>query len=126
MERTGTTVGAVAVRQDLGFDGAGVGVAVIDSGITTWHDDLSDRGVGQRVVQFVDFAGGVATPHDDYGHGTHVAGIIGGNGVDSDGARTGIAPGAHLVALKCSTRPAAGTSAMSLRPSTTRWPTATR
>ena len=100
MERTGTTVGAVAVRQDLGFDGAGVSVAVIDSGITNWHDDLSDRGVGQRVVQFVDFVGGVATPRDDYGHGTHVAGIIVGNGVDSDGARTGIAPGAHLVALR--------------------------
>jgi serine protease AprX len=100
MERTGVTVGAVAARQALGVDGAGVGVAVIDSGITSWHDDLTEVGVGQRVVEFVDFVGGMAAPHDDYGHGTHVAGIIAGNGLDSDGARTGIAPGAHLVVLK--------------------------
>ena len=100
MDRTGATVGAVTARQDLGVDGAGIGVAVIDSGVTSWHDDLSDAEVGQRVVEFVDFVDGVATPHDDYGHGTHVAGIIAGNGLDSDGARTGIAPGAHLVVLK--------------------------
>ena len=37
---------------------------------------------------------------DDYGHGTHVAGIIAGSGADSDGARTGIAPGAKLIGLK--------------------------
>ena len=100
MERTGATVGAAAVRQDLGVEGTGVGVAVIDSGITTWHDDLSDGGAGQRVVEFVDFVDGVATPHDDYGHGTHVSGIIAGNGLDSNGARTGIAPGANLLVLK--------------------------
>ena len=100
MERTGQTIGAVAVRQSLGLDGAGVGVAVIDSGIASWHDDLSVDGVGQRVREFVDFVDGVTTPHDEYGHGTHVAGIIAGNGRDSDGARTGIAPGAHVVVLR--------------------------
>ena len=100
MERTGQTTGAVAVRQSLGVDGTRVGVAVIDSGIASWHDDLSVDGVGQRVKEFVDFVDGVTTPHDEYGHGTHVAGIIAGNGRDSDGARTGIAPGAHLVVLR--------------------------
>jgi serine protease AprX len=99
-DRTGVTVGAASVRQELGYDGAGVGLAVIDSGITSWHDDLSDSGAGQRVVDFVDFSDAGAAPHDDYGHGTHVAGIIAGNGVDSDGARTGLAPQAHLVVLK--------------------------
>ena len=39
-------------------------------------------------------------PSDDYGHGTHVAGIIAGNGFDSDGARTGVAPGVKLIGLK--------------------------
>ena len=73
---------------------------MIDSGIASWHDDLSVDGVGQRVREFVDFVDGVTTPHDEYGHGTHVAGIIAGNGRDSDGARTGIAPGAHLVVLR--------------------------
>ncbi len=100
MERTGRTIGAAAVRQELGFDGTGVSVAIIDSGITPWHDDLADAGVGQRVVRFVDFVGELETPRDDFGHGTHVAGIVAGNGFDSDGARTGIAPGVNLVVLK--------------------------
>ena len=100
-ERTGITIGAASARQELGYDGSGVGVAVIDSGITPWHDDLADAGGGsQRVARFVDVVSGEETPYDDYGHGTHVAGIIAGNGFDSDGARTGIAPGAHLLVLK--------------------------
>ena len=111
MDRTAETVGAVSARQVFGVDGAGIGVAVIDSGITGWHDDLADGTGRQRVVDYVDFsrdaydfagdvAGGSAVPEDGFGHGTHVAGIIAGNGFDSDGARTGIAPGAHLVVLK--------------------------
>jgi serine protease AprX len=101
-ERTGPTVGATAVRQELGYDGSGIDVAVIDSGVTSWHDDLTQPGVpgSQRVDQFMDFVGGKSTPYDDYGHGTHVAGIIAGNGFDTDGARSGIAPGAHLVVVK--------------------------
>jgi len=101
-QRTSATVGATAVRQDLGYDGSGVGVAVIDSGIAGWHDDLTRPGVpgSQRVDQFVDFVGGRTLAYDDYGHGSHVAGIIAGNGFDSDGARAGIAPGASLLVLK--------------------------
>ncbi len=38
--------------------------------------------------------------YDDYGHGTHVAGIIAGTGYDSSGKHKGIAPGAKLVGLK--------------------------
>jgi serine protease AprX len=90
------TVGASWVRQKLGFDGAGVGVAIIDSGVTQWHDDLGT----DRVVRFVDFVAFHRTAYDDYGHGTHVAGIIAGSGFDSNGARKGIAPGATLVVLK--------------------------
>lgn len=100
MERTGGTIGATTVRQQLGYDGSGVGVAVIDSGITSWHDDLTDNGGAQRVDAFVDFVNGRETPYDDYGHGTHVAGIIAGNGADSDGRRSGIAPNARLIVLK--------------------------
>ncbi len=89
----------------LAFTGAGVGVAVIDSGLTPWHDDLArvDRGralVGQRVVGFVDFTGTTADVADTYGHGTHVAGIVAGSGHDSAGEYAGAAPGAHLLVLK--------------------------
>ena len=102
LERTGAVVHAAAARQTFGLDGSGIGVAVIDSGITPWHDDLADPAIpgSQRVVQFVDLVGGAPTASDEYGHGTHVAGVIAGNGFDSNGARTGIAPGAHLVVLK--------------------------
>lgn len=105
-ERTGATVGASLARQEFGYDGSGVGVAVIDSGVTAWHDDLSSststtgEPSGQRVVNFVDFVAGGTAAYDDHGHGTHVAGIVAGNGFDSSGARTGIAPGADLIVLK--------------------------
>ena len=98
-ERTGATIGSTQIRQQLGLDGAGISVAVIDSGIA-YHDDLADAAGSQRVDRFVDFVGGGGTPYDDYGHGTHVAGIIAGNGQDSDGRRTGIAPAARLIVLK--------------------------
>ena len=100
MERTAATVGADVVRQDDGYDGSGIGVAVIDSGVTAWHDDLAAVGGGQRVDRFVDFVNGWPDAYDDSGHGTHVAGIIAGDGFDSSGARSGIAPAAHLVVLK--------------------------
>jgi serine protease AprX len=102
MERTAAAVGATAVRQEFGYAGAGIGIAIIDSGIASWHDDLTESGAAgsQRVDRFVDFVNGRATPYDDYGHGTHVAGIVAGNGFDSDGARAGIAPESRLVVLK--------------------------
>ncbi len=100
MERTGATIGATTVREELGYDGSGVGVAIIDSGITGWHDDLASGDGGQRVARFIDLVGGQPQAYDDYGHGTHVAGIIAGNGFDSNGARTGIAPRAMLTVFK--------------------------
>jgi serine protease AprX len=100
MERTAATVGATTVRWDLGVDGTGVGVAVIDSGVAAAHDDLMGSNGAPLVDRFVDFVGGDDTAYDDYGHGTHVAGIIAGNGYDSGGLRSGIAPGARLTVLK--------------------------
>jgi serine protease AprX len=96
MERTDATIGAKWVRDNLGLDGAGVGVAIIDSGVTSWHDDLGS----DRVVHFADFVNLQPLPSDEYGHGTHVAGIIAGSGYDSNGARRGVAPAANLVVLK--------------------------
>ena len=108
MNRAAVVSGARAVQERYGLDGAGVGVAVIDSGVAAWHDDLTYQGSnpkvnvvgGQRVSKFVDFVNGRLTPYDDNGHGSHVAGIVLGNGYDTRGARAGIAPAANLVALK--------------------------
>ena len=112
MERTGAAIAATIARQSFRLTGKGIGVAVIDSGITAWHDDLYLAGVrspraAPRIVHFKDFTKPSnpriwmsEQPSDDYGHGTHVAGIIAGNGFDSNGARSGIAPGANLIGLK--------------------------
>ena len=108
LNRAAVTVGARAVQSEFGYNGAGIGVAVIDSGITAYHDDLTYQGssslvrtlAGQRTAVFVDFVNGRSTRYDDNGHGTHVAGIIAGNGLDSFGARAGVAPAAHLIGLK--------------------------
>ncbi len=104
--RTGFTTGARATQRGLGLTGAGVGIAIIDSGIATFHDDLTSQSAtlypygNQRVSAFVDFVNGQVAPYDDQGHGTHVAGIIAGNGFDSNGQQMGVAPGASLVSLK--------------------------
>ena len=79
------------------YTGAGVTVAFIDSGITSYpHPDLTDG----RVLAFVDFVNGQTTKYDDNGHGTHVAGILAGTGKLSAKKYAGIAPGASLVSLK--------------------------
>jgi len=99
--RTTATVGAKNVHAQYGYSGAGVGVAVIDSGITPWHDDLTIANrTGQRVTAFVDFVNNRTTKYDDWGHGTHVAGIIAGNGYDSNGDRTAVAPKSNIISLK--------------------------
>jgi serine protease AprX len=80
--------------------GQGVTVAVIDSGITTFHPDFSGSG-GSRVIASEKFGNNLTT-EDVYGHGTHIAGIIGGNGTASSGTYKGIAPNVNLINLKTS------------------------
>jgi serine protease AprX len=82
-------------RGRYGVNGSGVTVAIIDSGVRPQADLPTSR-----IKVFVDFVNGRTTAYDDYGHGTHVAGIIAGNGSASNGKYTGVAPGASIVALK--------------------------
>ncbi|MGD0436892.1 MAG: S8 family serine peptidase, partial [Bryobacteraceae bacterium] len=87
-----------------GYDGTGVGIAIIDSGIYSHADLNAKSGAASRVVYRQNFTAG-ETLFDDFGHGTHVAGIAAGNGSSSDQAgafRTfkGIAPNANLLDLR--------------------------
>ena len=82
--------------------GDGVTVAVVDSGIAS-HVDFSETfsGTGaSRVVASLRFNSSTSEWEDRYGHGTHVAGIIGGNGFESMGRYTGVAPKVNFVNLK--------------------------
>ena len=80
------------------LQGQGVTVAVVDSGVAL-HDDLDETSELKSDTRIVASSEG---PGDGYGHGTHVAGIIGGNGTRSDGAYMGMAPKVNLVNVRVS------------------------
>lgn len=77
-----------------GITGRGITAAVLDTGISR-HPDYSER-----IVAFRDFVGGKRQCYDDASHGTHVAGILGGNGKSSGGRYCGIAPGCRIISGK--------------------------
>ncbi|MFN8597453.1 MAG: S8 family peptidase [Anaerolineae bacterium] len=81
------------------LQGQNMTVAVVDSGIVEAADLHAETGLS-RVVARVQFASSTASSDDFYGHGTHVAGIIAGNGLDSRGNYIGIAPHANLIDVK--------------------------
>ena len=81
-EQFSTAVEADIMASQFALDGTGVGVAVIDSGVAD-HGDLHTAGGASRVVYSQSFVAGDTTTSDKFGHGTHVAGLIGGNGANS-------------------------------------------
>ena len=94
------TVRAKQVQQS-GMSGNGVTIAVLDSGVAA-NPDLANR-----VLASVNFAD--PRPSDDPGgHGTHVAGIIAGDGTSSAGEFSGIAPQAGIVDVRVLGRTGSG------------------
>ncbi|HEX3043367.1 MAG TPA: S8 family peptidase [Bacillota bacterium] len=91
--------------QELGFTGKDVTVAVIDTGIFP-HSDLVYP--ESRIVAWKDLVNERENAYDDNGHGTHVSGIIAGNGASSRGRYTGMAPEAKLVGIKALDREGSG------------------
>ncbi|GGJ17584.1 S8 family serine peptidase [Streptomyces brasiliensis] len=82
-------IGAPQVWNE-GTTGAGVKVAVLDTGVDTRHPDLADRVTDtQSFVPDSDV-------EDRHGHGTHTASTVAGTGAASDGKEKGVAPGADL------------------------------
>ncbi len=76
-----------------GITGRGITVAVLDSGCS--HPDYADR-----IVGFVDLINGRKECYDDASHGSHVTGILGGDGRSSRGRYRGVAPGCNLLHVK--------------------------
>lgn len=77
-----------------GIWGQDITAAVLDTGIAAGHPDYRDR-----IAGFYDFINRKTNIYDDYGHGTHVTGILAGDGRMNTAYR-GIAPKAKIVHLK--------------------------
>jgi serine protease AprX len=109
------------LRQLLGLDlsdnegyvakGTSIGVAILDSGL-----ELSKDFTG-RLGGFWDFTkgGGKSSPYDDYGHGTHIAGLIASSGVSSSGQYQGVAPNATLFVFKVLDKQGRGRTSVVIR-----------
>ncbi|MCA1553210.1 MAG: S8 family serine peptidase [Chloroflexi bacterium] len=115
MREANAYIGADKVWSQLGITGQGIGAAIIDSGVDGTHPDLT---FGSKTVQNAKvivnqsdifttkgkpsqplYVENLANTDTSSGHGTHVAGIIGGSGAASSGYYTGVAPGANLVGV---------------------------
>ena len=125
-DQTRTTAGdlGASILWDAGITGAGVTIAILDTGLDATHQDLDDLDFGRwsllpgtpKVVESRNFNGGQCSPLDTgdrNGHGTHVAGIAAGTGEGGptsadDGRVLGIAPEARLAIGKVFTDAGAG------------------
>src|SRR5260221_3242209 len=98
------------IARQYGWDGSGLGIALIDSGLQGRPDlNTTTTGQGARILYNASFLP-TTLPYytftnDDYGHGTHVAGILAGNGAMSTCSRCtrsfiGIAPNANIINLR--------------------------
>ncbi|MEX0640123.1 MAG: S8 family serine peptidase [Nitrosopumilaceae archaeon] len=83
--------------RELGFDGTGIKIAVIDTGVDYNHPDLFGFGKDGKVIGGYDFVDNDNSPMDTNGHGTEVAGIIA-----ADGQLQGVAPKSKILAYRVS------------------------
>jgi serine protease AprX len=97
-----------AIRADQAWNsaanlqGQGIGIAVLDSGVNPNSDLYTPSGSNRQVGNARFNTDYNQTTSDGFGHGTHVASIIGGNGSSSNKAYIGVAPSANLINVKVS------------------------
>ncbi|MHA2425438.1 MAG: S8 family serine peptidase, partial [Candidatus Thorarchaeota archaeon] len=90
---------------DMGYNGSGIVMAVLSTGIDSSHPDLDDFDDNEsttdtKVAAYASFVEADALPSDILGPGTYAASVAAGTGNASDGQYSGIAPGATLLAGK--------------------------
>ena len=117
LDRSVPTIKADQARAEFGVTGYGVGVVILDSGIdgllqqdlrypARTVQNLKVIASQQDIVCVVGlpcapsiYVEGLPNSETSVGHGTHVAGIAGGDGTQSAGLYTGVAPGANLIGI---------------------------
>jgi serine protease AprX len=90
----------VRTQPTFTLNGTGVGIAVIDSGVTPTHNAFKDANGASRVVFSKSFVEGDASTNDVFGHGTHVAGLAAGNPLVNSGAYKGVATNSKIINLR--------------------------
>ncbi|MEU5404116.1 S8 family peptidase [Streptomyces sp. NPDC005963] len=90
LDRSVAQIGAPKAWK-AGYDGTGVKIAVLDSGVDATHPDLKTQVIGEK--NFSD----AKDAKDRDGHGTHVASTAAGTGAKSGGTHKGVAPGAKVL-----------------------------
>lgn len=93
MDRVRELTGCTGMESER-YTGKNIGVAVLDTGIYP-HEDIRDR-----IAGFCDILNHSKMCYDDNGHGTHICGIIGGDGKSVQGRYQGIAPDCHFIGVK--------------------------
>ncbi len=104
------------VWEELGMDGTGINIAILDTGVDDEHESLSGKfvaGVDCTGPTDLEFNPDDVSPHDIF-HGTHVAGIAMGNGGTSD-RYMGVAPGAGLIDVRVLNEEGEGTGESVIR-----------
>ena len=96
LDKSGPYIGTKTAIES-GFDGTGITIAVIDTGVDYNHPDLFGLGEQGKVIGGYDYIDKDSTPIDTSGHGTEVAGIIA-----ADGQLKGIAPKSKILAYRVS------------------------
>ena len=94
------------------YSGEGQTIAIIDTGIYPHMDFMLGE---NRIIHFEDMVNGKLSPYDDNGHGTMVAGVSVGGGVNSLFKYSGIAPKAKIISVKSMSESGAGSSMAILR-----------
>ncbi len=84
-----------------GYEGQGVRVAVVDSGVRKESPDFKEDG-WNRIILEVNLNPDYRDAKDKYGHGTYMAGIIGSNGRQSRGLYKGVAPQVEMISVRVS------------------------
>ena len=90
-----------------GYFGEDITIALIDTGVSPHNDLVRAK---NRIIGFKDLVNNKSKPYDDNGHGTHVAGILAGDGYSSQGKYAGVAPRSNIVAIKALDENGGGTS----------------
>ncbi|MBC8164889.1 MAG: S8 family serine peptidase, partial [Bryobacteraceae bacterium] len=105
------------IARSYGFTGKNIGVAIIDSGVFD-HNDLKGTDNGNSIIVYREnFVKGESDTKDMFGHGTHVAGVLAGNGKLSSGGSQyrytfrGVAPNVRIVSLRVLNKDGVGTDA---------------